>query len=287
MTEPSQDLSQDPVGSLVRDLDFDRYAATLFAPAAARPYLTALAAYDLELARVRDVVSDPMPGEIRLQWRRDALAEPERADAMADPVMRALEAAIRHGALPRPALDGLAEARIADLYDDPIASVDELTARLGETHSVPLRLATLILAGGKDPGGADVAGHGGVALGLARMLAALPAQAARGQLLLPTDRMAAHGVRREDVIAWRASPGLAALLRELSGLARGHLASARAAFDALEPVAAPAFLPLALVDGDLNALDRRADQPFAPRARPAIWLRLLRLWRASKRARPF
>ena len=57
----------------VRELDRDRYIADLFAPAAARKHLFALHAFSAEVARIRDTVSDPVLGEIRLQWWRDAL----------------------------------------------------------------------------------------------------------------------------------------------------------------------------------------------------------------------
>ena len=53
--------------------DRDRYLADLFAPADARPHLFALHAFNVEIARVRGKVSEPMPGEIRLQWWREHL----------------------------------------------------------------------------------------------------------------------------------------------------------------------------------------------------------------------
>ena len=53
---------------LVRSHDFPRYVATLFAPAAERRALLALYAFNVEIVRVRDQVSQPLPGEIRLQW---------------------------------------------------------------------------------------------------------------------------------------------------------------------------------------------------------------------------
>lgn len=281
------DTSSDPVAALVRSADFDRYAATLFAPAEARPHLLALYAFDIELARVPDLVSEPMPGELRLQWWRDALEEPERADAVAHPVMRALETAIVHGKLPRQALADLIDARTDDLYDDPVASVEQLEARLGATASVVLRLASLVLANGREPRGADVAGHGGVARGLVGMLRTLPLKPHRVQPLLPADRMAAHGVTREQVLQRRTTPGVIALAAELRALAKSHLEKARAAYGPLDPVAAPAFLPLAETAADLNRLGASPNAPFVPKGEAARWARLVRLWRASRRAPPF
>lgn len=286
MSEPGPpDPSRHPAAELVRSADLDLYAATLFAPAPARPHLFALYAFDIELARVRELVSQPMPGELRLQWWRDALENPDRADVRAHPVARGLEAAIAYGQLPRTALLDLIDARGDDLYDDPIPSVEALEARLGATASAVLRLACLIVAAGEEPGGAEAAGCGGVALGLVRLLRVLPRQAARGQILFPVDRMAAHGVTRDDMIAGRATPELAGLARELRELAARRLSEARAAFPQLDAKAAAAFLPLAGVDPELRRLDRAP--PFAPPAPLPAWRRLFRVWRMSRRAPPF
>src|SRR5579871_5951216 len=53
--------------ALVREGDRDRWLASLFAPAAARRHLYALYAFSFEIARVREIVSDPLPGEVRYQ----------------------------------------------------------------------------------------------------------------------------------------------------------------------------------------------------------------------------
>jgi len=52
---------------LVRAGDKDRFLATLFAPAKYRRALFALYAFNLEVARVRELAREPLPGELRLQ----------------------------------------------------------------------------------------------------------------------------------------------------------------------------------------------------------------------------
>src|SRR3981189_3244509 len=59
---------------LVRTHDFPRYASTLFGPVAQRRALLALYAFNVEISRVREQVSQPLPGEMRLQWWNDMLA---------------------------------------------------------------------------------------------------------------------------------------------------------------------------------------------------------------------
>jgi len=59
---------------LARSHDFPRYASTLFVSTEQRRALLALYAFNVEICRVRDQVSQPLPGEIRLQWWTDLLA---------------------------------------------------------------------------------------------------------------------------------------------------------------------------------------------------------------------
>ena len=59
--------------ALVRSADKDRWLTALFVPEERRPLIHALYAFNAELARIRDQVSQPMLGEIRLQWWEDAV----------------------------------------------------------------------------------------------------------------------------------------------------------------------------------------------------------------------
>src|SRR5256885_12928157 len=63
-----------PVAALVRRHDRDRFQTVLFAPAARREALFALYAFNYEIARVRESVTLPMLGQIRLQWWRENIA---------------------------------------------------------------------------------------------------------------------------------------------------------------------------------------------------------------------
>src|SRR5437868_14966754 len=58
---------------LVRTHDFVRYASTLFLPQAQRRALLSVYAFNVEISRVREQVSQPLPGEMRLQWWTDTL----------------------------------------------------------------------------------------------------------------------------------------------------------------------------------------------------------------------
>lgn len=270
--------------ALVREGDPDRYFATLFAPAAFRPHLFALSAFSLTIARVREAAGNPMAGEIRLQWWRDALQGEARGDVRANPVAAALEDAIVTRRLGRQPFVDLIDARVFDLYDDPMPRVNDLEGYCGETASALIRLSGLVLADGSEPGGAAAAGHAGVAYGITGLLRALPWHARQGQVYLPADLLRKNGVTREDIVSGRGGPGLVRVCAELRSLARNHLAACEAARGTIAPAARPAFLPISLVEPYLAAMERAGYDPLNTPVEIARWRRLWRLWRAARRA---
>jgi phytoene synthase len=279
---PASPQAYDYCETLTRDHDRDRWLAGLFAPAAARPHLYALTAFSYEVGRLRDFVREPLAGEMRLEWWREALTGVGRGDVAGNPVAAALSDTIARFSLPTLAFDNLLSARAFDLYDDPMASLNDLEGYCGETCSALFRLAALILGQGRDLGGADAAGHAGVAYAMVGLLRSLPLTSARGQVYLPVDILARHGVSREDVAARRDGPGLRAALAELRGHARRHRDEARALMRASPSAIAPAFLPLAFLPLYLSRMERARYAPFETIVEAPQWRRQWALWRAAR-----
>ncbi|MCK1974914.1 squalene/phytoene synthase family protein, partial [Bacillus safensis] len=101
--------------------------------------------FNTEIARIRELVHEPLPGEVRLQWWRDLINGEARGSAEAHPVAAALIGTIDKYELPRAAFDNYCEARIFDLYDDPMPSRNDLEGYCGETASAIIQLAGFIL----------------------------------------------------------------------------------------------------------------------------------------------
>ncbi|MFZ0208140.1 MAG: squalene/phytoene synthase family protein, partial [Roseiarcus sp.] len=137
--------------SLARAHDRDRWLSALFAPTAARPHLHALSAFNYEVGRLREIVREPLAGELRLTWWRDALA---RAEATGHPVATALLDTIVKFNLPMALFENHIAARQFDLYDDPMPSLNDLEGYCGETASSLFQFAALILAEGRETGAA-------------------------------------------------------------------------------------------------------------------------------------
>jgi phytoene synthase len=261
--------------SLARAQDRDRWLSALFAPTSARPHLHALSAFNYEVGRLREIVREPLAGELRLTWWRDAVT---RGDASGHPVSEALLDTIAKFKLPTALFENHIAARQFDLYDDPMPSLNDLEGYCGETASSLFQFAALILAEGRDIGAADASGHAGVAYAITGLLRALPLTSARGQVYLPRDLLERHGVSPEDVRGRRSGAGLAAGLRELGAEARAHLARAEARIAQLPREIAPAYAPLGVVPGYLARLERAADAPFGAAVEVPQWRRQLALW---------
>lgn len=271
--------------ALVRQHDFDRYLSLLYADAPARSALASLYAFNMEIARAREIVSDPMPGEIRFQWWRDALDAPPGSDVDQHPVAGAIRRTISAYGLPLAAFHALIDARVFDLYDDPMPTVGDLEGYAGETSSALIQLAAIVLAGGREPGTAVAAGHAGVAYAVTGLIRALPWHARRRQLYLPADILDAHRVDREDVFSGRCTAELKGAVAALAALARRHLAETRAHIGCVSREIVPAFLPVCLVEPLLARIERPDFDPLSDRAELSALRRNWIFWRSWRKAR--
>jgi phytoene synthase len=273
-------LNFDHCAALVRVADRDRFLATLFAPADRRDALFALYAFNVEIARVRELAREPLPGEIRLQWWREVLNGERDGEAAANPVAAALRETLgRYGFVAAPLLE-LIEARTFDLYDEPMASLADLELYGIRTQSPVFAMASGILGAGKTPPELFTL-NAGVAYTIGAVLSQLGRHASRGQLYLPLDVLERHGVVSADVFAGRASEPLRLALAELRKSVREHLAAAQEKLQAAPPEILPALLPLALVGPMLRRMEQADYAPlqFEP---AAPWRRQWQLWRAAR-----
>jgi phytoene synthase len=266
---------------VARERARDRWLSAMFAPERARAHLHALAAFDAEIARVRVAAREPLAGEMRLAWWREALAGERDSEASSHPVAAALIDTKAKFALPAAAFEDLLQARTFDLYDDAMASLADLEAYCRHTASLLFQLAALILGEGRELGGAQASEAAGNAFGLTEALRTFPETSARGPVYLPREMLERHGASLEDVRARRDGTGVRAALAELRGLAERRLGQAEALVGDLPAIVVPAFVPLGTVRLDLGRL-RRARAPFDPFAAPWPWRRQWALWRWAR-----
>lgn len=265
---------------LVRTHDFVRYASTLFMPAPERRALLSIYAFNVEISRVRDQISQPLPGEVRLQWWADMLAGAGHGGVEGNPVAAELLQAIAEFGLPVEVLSRLVAEHQFDLYNDPMPSMAALEGYLNDTSSALLALAVRI-AGPASEESDHLAHHAGFAQGILQVIASLPRDASRRQLFLPLQFLQQHGSAAEEVFSGRQTPKARAAIDQLAGEANRHLSTAFSLLAEVPPQVRLAFLPLAMVRRELKRMSRDDYDPFLPRM-PSRLRILWTLWRASR-----
>lgn len=260
----------------VRRHDYDRYLCALFAPRERRWALFALYAFNFEVAKVRETVSEPILGRIRYQWWREAIEGIFEGRPRRHEVVQPLAQAVVRFGLSRELFDGLIDAREFDLSDEPPTDIEAL-ARYAEATSANLQLLTLE-ALGADGGAAEAAArHAGIAWALTGLLRAVPFHAAAGRLYLPRDLSAQVGLDREELFRGRSSPALARVVTAVAEAAQAHIASARERRREVARKALAAMLPVALAEAYLARMRKAGFDVFDPGLVIAPLSRQLRL----------
>ena len=178
---------------IVRRHDPDRFLTALFAPSERRETLFILYAVNHELARAREVVSNPMLALIRLQWWREVAEGARRRHEVAGPLGQALD----DGRLDAADLLAMIDGREAEA--EPIATEAEFREYVQATAG------GVAVAAGRALGAAapalDALRDLGAAYGVAGILRSVPALARQSRCMLPEDVLAQHGLTPENVIA--------------------------------------------------------------------------------------
>lgn len=241
----------------VKAANYDRYLAALYTPADKRRAILSLYAFDAEIAGIRDRISQALPGEIRLQWWRDVIASANEGAGGGHPVAEALLETIRVHRLPQSAFDNYLEARIFDLYDDPMPSRTDLEGYCGETTGAIIQMTSMVLDPAAAPAHAELAGWAGCGLAITGLLRLLPRHRSRGQCFIPRDMLAAAGT---DSASFLADPETSASVRAVEmmvAVANEHLTAFKKGATKLPTKLRPAFLPLALTAAYLGQMKGR------------------------------
>jgi phytoene synthase len=272
-----------PVAALVRRHARDRYQTALFAPPDRREALFALYAFNYEIARVREAVTQPMLGQIRLQWWREAVAAAyagaqPRSHVVAEP----LAAVIRDFAPAREHFERMIDTRERDLADEPPATLGAL-ADYAEGTSATLLYLVLDVLGVTEASTHAAVREVGIGYALAGLLRAMPFHARTGRCYIPAQIAGRSGLDPRDYAGLRDSAGLRAASAEIAEAASGHLAGARRYRREVPRSARAAMLPSVVAERFLARLKRADFNPFAPELAAPDTLQSWRLFAAALR----
>ncbi|CCQ74330.1 squalene/phytoene synthase family protein [Magnetospira sp. QH-2] len=232
----------------VRSQDPDRFYCALFLPAEPRRAVMALLAFNLEIAGIRERVSEPMLGRIRLQWWREALEALDQGQRRDHELLIELAALREQGIWPLKHLQDLIDARERDMESDPCADLNALEAYARET-STPLARAALTILGIDRDETREAVEKVALAWALIGLVRAVPFHRSMGRRLLPLPDPPA---------------GDSAVVVGVTVRARLHLNRARALRKQVAKAAHPLLLPALLVDDHLATLQGAGYDPENP-----------------------
>jgi phytoene synthase len=260
----------------------DRYLAALLAPRSARADLIAIAALGGEIARVPSAVTEPMMGEIRLQWWRDAVKAAVAGEATGHPVADAAGAALRRHGLAIDPIGEFTDAIGRRLSGEPPVDEEALRSDLLRTEGTLFEIAWRIVAGPGLPADRDVLRAAAEAYGLARLVLEFPAALGAGRLVIPESRLEQHGVHLAALRAGDRPDGLRLVLAGLAADARRNLAALAPVLPALARSLRTALLPVALVEPYLRSLERTDAARPGEAADISPLTRVWRIWLAYR-----
>lgn len=267
------------VCAFLKDNDKDRYLASLVLPENKREAAQALFAFNADIAAIPARVSEPAPGEIRLQWWHDALSGTHHGAIAQNPLAAAFLDVIQKYALPTGPLLRLIAARRFDLYQDPMPDMPTFEGYAGETNAVIYQYAAMILSDGTGAINGDAAGHLGVAHALIGHLQSIGFNAARGRIFLPLDVFAANGINDQQLMAGENKAQIVNACSQLLEAAQGHLNAAEQAIKQLPKQVRPAFAYAGVLKTQMRK-QAKASDPLVSRAGLSDWRKIaaLAMW---------
>ncbi|MCE9520953.1 MAG: squalene/phytoene synthase family protein [Alphaproteobacteria bacterium] len=263
----------EPLDDLIARVEPDRYVASFFAPAERRRDLLGLYAFDHEVARIGEIVREPMVGHIRFGWWREQVSLIYSGGEVVAPVARALAEAVRAHDLPRDLFERYLDARAFDLEEAPFADAAALERYAVAVSGGIMALGARVLGCAAR---ADAAAElGGCAEVYARILTSVGVQAERRHCRLPLDWLEAARLGPEDVFAGDAAAALSGVTARLAGQARAALTRLRG--QNFPTRATPVLAAATTARWAIALALKPAFDPYAPmRALPA-WQRVARI----------
>lgn len=251
----------------------DKYVQLLFLPLEIRGPAACVLAFQQEIDRIPYLIREPMPGEVRLQWWREVFLGQREGEANANPLAECLLKTIENYDLPKEGFIRFLDAKVFDLYNDPMPDRATLEAYFGESESFILQMLTLICNAENNADLANACGHSGVALGVANAILQMPFHMNKQQTYIPIDLIEACGI---DVASWFSAetPNHLSTYQGFIALGQEHLKKAKLEIVKLPKDKRAVFLSLSYAE----LVFKRADKKTKSLRDPIVISPLAKQW---------
>uniref|UniRef100_A0A8D3B685 NADH dehydrogenase (Ubiquinone) complex I assembly factor 6 n=1 Tax=Scophthalmus maximus TaxID=52904 RepID=A0A8D3B685_SCOMX len=212
---------------LVRSRDYDGFVSSLLLPEEARRSSLALRAFNVELAQVKDSVSQKTIGLMRMQFWKTAIEEIYRDEPPNQPVTTELWRAVKKHYLTKRWLLRIITDREKDLDDRAYRNLQELETYSENTQSSLIYLLLECLGRFEKCPRDHAASHIGKAQGITTCLRATPYHSSRRKVYLPMDVCMLHGASQEDFIRGSQEQNVRDVVYDIASQAHVHLQHVR------------------------------------------------------------
>jgi phytoene synthase len=233
----------------VKKHDYERYLCCLLTNKSVRHKLFAIYAFNNEIAKIKDITSEPMAGYIRLQWWRDAIEEIYNRSPVKHrhEVVEALYEVVSQSDIPKEWFYNLIDAREADIEFKTPENIDDLKKYAIGTSSNLFYL--LMVANNINFAKAKEAAYfGGISYALIGLMRSMKYNAYHGRVMFPSDLMQKEGISSEDLSKGISIDKTKAITIALCTEAEVNLQNMRALIGGVSKEAKSILLPVCIVD---------------------------------------
>ncbi|KAG0346843.1 NADH dehydrogenase (ubiquinone) complex I, assembly factor 6 [Podila humilis] len=283
---------------LVRKGDYEGFLCTQFFPKHQQPTQMALRAFNIELASIRDHVSNTDIGRMRMQFWRDSLDKIFAGSPPQQPVALALAYAIQqqelhdqqtqqhNGSSSKSSSTEMSSIwfkriiteREQNLYDPQFMTLAQMESYCENTFG-SLMYLQLESVGVKSLEADHAASHMAKAIGIATMLRAFPYHMQQSRIVLPAEITAKHNLAQESLFR---NPTITEALQdstlEVATAAHVHLATAQSYMTNLPKEANPVLMAGIPTESYLKRLEKADFNPLAPEIQQREWFLPAKLW---------
>ncbi|KAK3744479.1 hypothetical protein QZH41_012892 [Actinostola sp. cb2023] len=264
---------------IVRRMDYENFLCTLLMPKKSQNSAFAIRAFNVELAQIRDVVTDKQIGKARMQFWKEILEQIYKGQPPQHPVAMAMTEAVEKHNLSKMWFTRLIEARSwlglklflqeSNLEDKPHRDTQSLEEYSENSVSSALYLVLESLGKGsvKDVHADHAASHIGKAIGIVTLLRAAPYLVSQSKVYIPSDILIKHGVSHQDIIRGNTSQGVKDVIYDLASMASTHMSTARSIQSKVPKTAFRALLPSVSCQIYLNKIQKADFNLFDPKLR--------------------
>ncbi|KAK2193638.1 hypothetical protein NP493_11g14025 [Ridgeia piscesae] len=270
---------QDQCIDIVRKYDYENFLATLLLPKTARRAAFAVRAFNVEIAQIRDLVSERNIALMRIHFWKDTLERIYKGQPPETPIALELAKAVKQHKLSKQWFARVIEAREDNLYDQHYHNLKEVE-NYGEKTVSSINYLILESLDVRNIHADHAASHLGKAVGIITLIRAVPFHANRGNVYLPIDLMMQFGVSQEEVQRGCREAKMKDLIYNIASQAHLQLEAAKSLKKDVPKTAFPAFLTTVANESYLKSIQQAEFDVFDSRLQArnswlpmTIWLR--------------